>query len=270
MSKSASIIDTNMKNKILIGCAALMLAVTAFGQASPQAVYKETPLLNGYNLWLTNSQQWTVGSAQEVTNLFTYIHGEIVYANTNLAGNTNVTYPDPLDVKGRMFSDALGQPTAGIAIHVYMNDTNWVPIAITNSAGQYYIPPAGTTNAQVNNYLGWPPANGLYPTYMYPATTNTYQSLTIASSVVSNAFNFQRGFNVGTLANPLVIWDSSTNLFTFTVVNAGVNKPIVVMTNLPTSFTQGASYIRLNNVTSAGVVGGVTIVNGVWIGQYAP
>jgi hypothetical protein len=285
-----------MKKLILSGLGALMLvAPSCFGQAAPQAIYHETPLLNGWNVWLTNATTVYVG---ESNVLYTTPQGQVVYSLDNITNwtgvNTNSIAPDPFNRAVQMLSDASGNIgsypivgqggsvtneynstyLSGLAIHVLMDNTNFIPIVTTNAQGQWYIPPTGT---YVTNYLwslgglaygGWPPLQTQWPQYLYPATTNTYPSF--VTSTHSAVFCFQRGWNFGTVTTPNYVWDSTTNTFIFTATQAAGDVPQVVITNLPTSFVIGAQFIRLNSVSDSGSSAGVTLVNGVWLGQYAP
>ena len=283
-----------MKKLILSGLASLMLTFGAFAEG-PFAVYHETSLLNGWNIWVTNGATLWVG---ETNVVYTTLAGQVVYSLDNITNwtgvNTNVLAPDPFNHPAQLLSDANGNFGAypvvgstatnyyisgynsGLAVHVYMNNTNWIPLVTTNSQGQWYIPTAGTyiTNWlwNVGLYNGWPLQSSQWPQYLYPATTNTYPCYTTAN--VTNTFNFQRGWNVGTAASPIYVWDTNTNLFSFTATTAIGAVPTTVITNLPTTFVTGAQYIRLNSVSNNGGGGsggqGATFINAVTIGQYAP
>ena len=245
----------NMK-KLLI---ALALAVAT---VAPAAVYTDQNFLNGWNLYVTNS---TAGNAAATVggtnNLYTYIHGEVYYSLTNNMGNTNAIAPDAFDVPGNViYADANGDVNANAAIHYYINNTNWIPIVVTNSQGQYFV-----TNTWALNTSQW-------PTYMYPATTNYYPSLPNASATNLITFNFQRGWQYGISTSPINVWDTSTNVFQFSVNANGFN-PVSGITNLPTSFMQGANLVRLQSVlvaTNTTAVSSGLIINQISLGQWVP
>lgn len=244
----------NMKTLISI----LTLSVAMVASA---ATYRVQPLLNGYNLYVTNGAPAAVGG----TNLvYTTIQGTIVYSLTNNMGNTNVISGDAFDGATAIAADLNGNINTNAAFIVALGFTNLIPIAVTNSQGQYF-----TSNS-------WPLISSQYPTYMYPATTNLYPFLPSSLSTNVVTFNLQRGITAvfnGAGGNPYVIWEVASNSFSFTATGNGVNGTNVVF-NPPANWLQGFDKFRLNSVTltptTGGTVGGPVIVNGVWFGQFVP
>lgn len=244
-----------MKKLLIIGA----LAVSAL--VSNAAVYREQPFLNGWNLYITNGT-----AAVGVTNqLFTSPQGQILYSLTNNTVNgvlnTNTIVGDAFDASGNNMTFNLnGDIVANGAIHYAIDFTNLIPVSVTNSQGQYFV-----TNS-------WPLFTSQYPTYMYPATTNVYPSLPNASATNVITFNFQRGWSINLGSQAYTWWDTSTNVFNFSVNGNGFN-PVAGITNLPIAFTQGATQVRLHDVTVApnsSATGSGMIVNEVSLGQPQP
>lgn len=246
-----------MKKLITIGFMALAIVANA-------ASYVEQPFINGWNLYITNGTGSLTGVGS--TNLlYTTVQGQIVYSLTNntINGivNTNTIANDAYDNGGNILAfNENGDIVANAAIHYYINQTNWIPIAVTNSQGQYF-----TSNS-------WPLWTSQYPTYMYPASTNVYPSLPNASATNLITFYFQRGwaFNLG--STPIRVWDTSTNVFSFSIVGTGFT-PLAGITNLPIAFTQGANRVRLSNVIATTNANGVScglLINQVSLGQPNP
>lgn len=101
---------------------------------------------------------------------------------------------------------------------------------------------------------------------MYPATTNLYPSQGIIGLGTNNVtFNFQKGWNLGTKAYPIYVWDTTTNTWSFNVAGTG---PQAGTTNVPISWAQGATLIRLHDVSNNST--NATIVNQVSLGQPTP
>jgi hypothetical protein len=240
----------------IVAAAAVALSVNA-------ANYVEQSLLNGYNVYAPTNSTLAIGQ----TNIeYTYLHGEIVYSLTNYFANTNSFYPDAFDPTATFIhSDANGDVNPTVSIHWLLNATNFIPVAITNSQGQYFI-----TNT-------WPLAGPQYPTYMFPATTNTYPLLPNANSTNLITFFFQRGWTINQSTPSVTVWDTSTNVFQFQINGATygtAGAPLAGITNVPTSFLQGVNMIRLSTVvvgaTSTVVTNGPYLINQVSVGQFVP
>jgi hypothetical protein len=125
-----------MKKLISFG---LMLVGLVSAQA---ANYSYQNFLNGWNLCVSNNTTVTAGYTN---NLFTYYHGEVYNSfTTNGVGNTNNLAPDAFVSSGvDLFADANGDVVSNAVIVAYIGNTNWIPVVTTNTAGQYFIPPAG-------------------------------------------------------------------------------------------------------------------------------
>ena len=251
-----------MKKLISFG---LMLVGLVSAQA---ANYSYQNFLNGWNLCVSNNTTVTAGYTN---NLFTYYHGEVYNSfTTNGVGNTNNLAPDAFVSSGvDLFADANGDVVSNAVIVAYIGNTNWIPVVTTNTAGQYFIPPAGFTNLAITTaYAGWPLASGMLSTYMYPATTVAYPAFTTAVSTNTLTFNFVRS------TGPVVmgvasVWETTAS-FTFTATQTGI-APLVVMTNPPVSWLSGGRIAKLASVVSANdSVNAISLVNYVGIGQWKP
>jgi hypothetical protein len=239
-----------MKKLIVIGLTALALSASA-------VVYTEQEFLNGWNLFVTNGATSTVGTSNY---FYTDIHGAIWQSleSTGMASSLATNGAIAPDVFGpivKISPDANGDFVANAAIHYLINYTNWIPIAITNSAGQYFV-----TNT-------WPliPA-GLYPQYMYPVTTNVYPALPVTQTLITTTISIQHGWDVGIPGFPINVWDTSAaDMFTFSV-NANPSLNITGVTNLPTSWLQSGMIARLYSVGNS-AVGTNALATGVLINQ---
>lgn len=217
------------------------------------AVWSTQPLLNGYNLQVGTNTTVTSG----YTNyLFTSLNGQVLYSLTNniINGvlNTNSIAPDAFKVV-QVFADGNGDINANASITVLVNQTNWIPVVTTNSQGQYYV-------------SSWSIAPAGYTPYMYPATTNTYATFN-ANSTNLITFNFVR--STSAMDDPNPVWETSA-AFSFSVTANGVT-PVATITNLPTSFLQGAKQVKVSTiVTGTSVLDPGNLINGIWLGQWKP
>lgn len=227
----------------------LLLAVASLTVNVRAIEYTEQNLLTGWNLWVTNGLVAIPGQ----TNLvYTDIHGAIVYSLNSSMGQTNSIAADAFDVAS-LVSDKNGVPVANSAIHLYVNNTNWIPIAITNYAGQYYVTSS------------WPLLPSKWPIYMFPATSNTYPAAVPGATANTVLITFQRGFIYSLGTRSQTVWDTSTNVFSFTAsVPSGA--PYALTTNLPASFIQGASKLRVAGITATTNL----LVNQISVGAYVP
>lgn len=243
-----------MKKLILLG---LMLATFVASAAN----FKVQPLFNGWNLYVTNGTVYQVGG----TNYeYTTLQGTIVYSLTNNLGNTNSVWPDVFDAATYIASDYNGNLNTNAQFTIYINNTNWIPVAITNSQGQYFV-----SNS-------WPLLTSQYPTYMYPANTNLYPSLPNASNTNMLVFNFQRGITVipgtaGTGPSAVTLWETSTNSLAKGYVSTGAS-PQSFTFSPPADWMAGWDKFRLNSVYSSNAVavGSGFIINGAWFSQWNP
>jgi hypothetical protein len=276
-----------MKKIIVLLGFCVTLGVSAQNSANP--VYRDLNLLNGWNLATTNAGTYAPGQSNI---MFTLPDGQIALSLTNPVVNgvtlTNTAFPDAFNTAGvKIATDVNGDFVANAAIHVLVNNTNWVPVAVTNSQGQYFVY-TGTTNglpSQTFPTIPWPLlGGGGYPSWMYPATTNTYAALPTGSTTNTLTFFVQRGWDYS-LGNgsAVTVWDTSTNLFQFSANGATSTfaptpggPSFTIITNLPIAFIQGANRIRLAAITTyAGDSGatkgqGAYIINAVSVGQPQP
>lgn len=246
----------------------LMASTLSTFAASTTPLFREDPLLNGWNLAVTNATTYGPG---QTNNLFTTINGQVVYSLTNQtvngASNTNIIAGDAFDTMGSALpTDANGQKVANCVVHVIMNNTNFIPIVASNSIGQWF-----TTN--------WLLSPSQTPNWMYPATTNYYYALGAHATNTVQVF-MQGGwtYSIG-LGKSLVVWDVNTNLFQFTVNPAaifptpGTNTVGTLATNLPTAFTQQYNRIRVAGIVVGANVSGLgdnEIINQISIGAPQP
>jgi len=281
--------NTLKKSLISIGVG-LGLTVSGFAQTSGQPIYRDANLLNGWNLYITNGTAVGPGVALQT---YTALNGQINLSLTNPVVNgvvqSNVVTADAFNTMGvKMLPDVNGDYNPTMAIHVLLNQTNLIPIAVTNAAGQYFVGTAPTTNSYpyqgiTANYLPWPLGVLNGPIWMYPATTNLYVGLPSTTSTNNLTFYFQRGWTLPLGAGQTyTVWDTTTNWFQFTyngaLTGGGAalatgNTPVAIITNVPTSFTQGADRVRcagISETTGTGNVPSVYIINALTVGQPQP
>jgi hypothetical protein len=222
----------NMKlNKILGIGVALLVAVSAFAQGTTIRETKFLPLLSGYNVLIPTNATPGWG----VTNvLFTTYSGQVVYSKTNnsynATVNTNLVAPDAFKLVS-LPADANGNFNANAAVAIYLGNTNWIPVAVTNSVGQYFV-----TN--------WALAQSQYPNWMYPATTNLYPAFAASATNVVTVSLYRVASTTanGGSTGPTIQIAETTPSFTFTVTATGIT-PICVITNLPATYLQGAKQV---------------------------
>jgi len=236
--------------------------------------YIESPLISGWNLLVTNNGGAFVGGTN---NEFTEYSGQIVYSltnnaagsNTNSAGYPNIIWPDAFVNLGiTLKPDMNADYNANAAVHYYLDNTNWIPQTFTNSYGQTVV---------TNSWVLLPSSN---PTYFPPGTTNLY-SRSLLENQRTNIVNFylQRGWKYPIGGNSIYVWDQ-TNVWSFAVAETnaatGNPTPIAGVTNLPTTFTQGADVFRLYAVTlspsadSVASSNDAVLINVISIGQPQP
>jgi hypothetical protein len=246
------------------------IALFATAVSLHAASYTETSLLGGWNVYATNGTPIVPGATN---TLFTTYNGQVVYSLTNNVINgtldTNAAAPDALSSAARLLSDANGDFVANTALHWYINNTNLIPVAVTNSQGQYFVY-IGNTNglptAQTYPAVGWPLVGNQYPTYMFPASTNLYPVPSLAVGTNSIIFYLQRGWTYPLGSSSYTVWDTSTNIFSFTVNLTG-DIATSGVTNLPTTFTQGATKVRVAAIT---VSTNSVLINALSLGQPVP
>lgn len=267
----------NMKKLIITGAAILFEVATFAASQTPQ--YRFIPLLSGYNIQITNgsSAAATIGSTNVLNTTY---NGQVLYSlNTNTINgtiNTNSLSPDAFK-RISLVPDANGDVNANASLFVYIGNTNWIPLVTTNSVGQFFIPPAGFTNAQVTTaYVGWPLAAGNgFPNWMYPATTNYYpqESGTFSTNVVSIALyrvatvNPQGG--VGSdLQSPFMLAESTAGITN--TITANGTTPVGAFFPLTTTFLQGAREVYCSVWINGTNLNGGILVNQIGIVQPQP
>lgn len=248
-----------------------MVDIAGYAQTSGTPIYRELSLISGWNLYLTNGT--TIGPGY-INEPFTTFNGVIGNSLTNYASNTNVTWGDAFNTDGvALPTDTTGNFVANCAIHVLLDNTNLIPVAVTNSFGQFFV-----TNS-------WPLSPSQAPNWMYPATTNIYIGAVAGASTNRITLYFQRGWRYPLgLSKSYTVWDSVTNGFQFSVDGStayqsgtgGAGFVYAFSTNLPTSFTQGANRIRVAAIVcgtatgATGTAGGPQILNALSVGAPTP
>ena len=276
-----------MKKHLLKVIALLALsAVTATAQNNGLNVSKFLPLLSGYNVLLVTNNPVSGAVGYGTTNvLYTTYAGQVVYSltnnNINATAQTNIVAADAFKL-GSLSADANSDINANAAIAVYVNNTNWIPIAITNSIGQWFVPTAANTTNFVTAAWAtvWPLAQSQYPSWMYPATTNLYPQINAASTNVvtvslyrelfQNPMGANYGPTVGGNALPSTFESSAGFSFSFTPTGATAYG---IITNLPTGFMQGCRrfYAAVSiNTNSAANLNAYVLLNQIGIIQAQP
>lgn len=276
-------------NNLLVSLGlAVGVGATAMAQNSAAPVYTESSLLTGWNVYVTNANTIVVGT---LGTPYTSLNGQILLANiTNVINGvtqSNTPAKDAFNTAGvRLYPDVNGDIVANAAIHVLINQTNLIPVAMTNSQGYWFVGTMPTNGFPYQNipplYQPWPLIPNQY-SFTMPASTNLYLGLPTTTSTNNLVFSFQRGwtYKVG-LGGTYTVWDTSTNLFQF-IYNGALNAagamwPVAgtsqsIITNLPTTFTQGADRIRLYSITEPDGTGNEPspyIINAISVGQPIP
>jgi hypothetical protein len=243
-----------MKNtiqKIAAILSGLLLTGAVHAQSSATPVMRFVPLLTGYNVLVTTNA--TVGLG--VTNVgFSSYAGQILYSLTNNVingtANTNLVAPDAFRAVS-LVPDINGDLVANASVFISIGNTNLIPIAVTNSFGQYFV-----TN--------WPLALQQYPNWMYPGTTNVYPTFNAQST---NALTVTLYAGIGDIrggvgpnqGNTFPLWES-TGTFSFTVIPNGTTN-VAVFTNLPIGFLQHAHKVYATISANPGGTGLGVLVN---------
>jgi len=242
----------NMK-KLLIS---LLATVSVAAVASP--VPKFLPLLSGYNVAVPTNTAAGLG----VTNtLYTTYNGQVLHSLTNDVINgtlqTNLQNADAFKYV-ELMPDANGDVNANTALFIYVGNTNWIPVVVTNSVGQYMV---------TNTWLLAPA--GPFPNWMYPATTNYYGVYTNAATNLVTVTLYRapalnpQGMYPASLKPFVPLWET-TNTFSFSFSPQGI-QPVGMYTNLPTTWLQGARYVYAS--ITAGVNTGNSGSAGILVNQ---
>lgn len=243
----------NMKKLILV--LGLILGFISLGVAdSATPTWKFIPLLSGYNVFVPTNSAPVAGVVPTVglgsTNvLYTSYNGQVLFSLTNnyVNGvlNTNGVAPDAFR-RIDLASDANGDIVANAALGLYIGNTNWIPIVVTNSFGQYMV-----TN--------WILATSQYPNWMNPASTNAYINFPAAATNVLTVNLYRvmtanpQGGGQGANLGPSFMIPETTPGFTFQVNATGIT-PLAVITNLPIGFLTGARSVYCTMTCTNGAV----------------
>jgi hypothetical protein len=249
----------NMKKLISILSASL-LGTAAFAQ-SGTPIYRFQPLLSGFNVNVTTNTAAGLG----VTNtVYSTYGGQIVHSLTNDVFNgtlnTNLVVADAFKI-ATLGSDVNGDINANAYVTILVGNTNYIPLAVTNSFGQYYV-----TN--------WALGTSQYPNWMYPATTNLYPAFTANSTNTLTVTLYRAGTlklagGISADLNPATPMWETTSAFSFTVAPNGLT-PVCVITNLPIAWLQGARHVYATITAATGAGTGSILVNQLGIVQPTP
>ena len=193
---------------------------------------------------------------------YTTYGGQIVYSLTNnsynATQNTNLIAPDAFKLVS-LAPLANGDFAANAAVVLYIGNTNWIPVAVTNSFGQYFV-----TN--------WVLASSQYPNWMYPATTNVYPTygLTATNVVTVTLYRLGLQYPQGGVASATL--QKSVNIpetagaFSFSVNATGITN-LCVITNLPSGWLVGARQVYATVSANATTGGSGVLLNQLGIVQ---
>lgn len=272
-------IKQNMKNTkqliaVLVG---LLLCDSVFAQNAARTM-RFLPFLSGYNVLVPTNSTVTLG---QTNVLYTMYNGQIVYSLTNTVVNgtlnTNSTSGDAFKFITLM-ADVNGDINANAALVITIGQTNLIPIAITNSVGQWFVPGGGLiTNYSTGAWaVNWPLTPSGVPNWMSPATTNIYPGF--AAGATTNVVNVTLyrgptmkmggGGGLGPdLAAGVPIWETAAEWST-NVTQIGVTATTKIY-NLPTVFLQGAHnvYVSLTQSNTASQNATGALVNQIGILQ---
>lgn len=200
----------------------LLLAGTSVLAQGPS--YKHTPLQFlslGGNLYLTNN-----GSLTAFPTNVQFL---------NALGTSNITAGAPF------FTNSIVQPSGTTVSNILYYPYPWHDVNIFTD-GNGDVAPL-TVSAVINNQVYMPQGNqNAGPGTNFPGIVAALN----ASNTQVITFTFQK-----------VLWEtnadlSTTNQFSFNATCNGTNE-VIVSTNLPTAFVQGAAGIRLSAVSSTSV-----------------
>lgn len=223
-----------MKNKIIVGLTSLLLPFAAMAQTAAVPVYRFLPFFTGFNVQVPTN---TIAGMGVPNLLFSDPQGQNVFSLTNNIINgttiTNTIAPDAFRTIG-LRSDVNGDINANATVIIAVNNTNLIPIGVTNSFGQYFV-----TN--------WPLAVQQFPNWMYPATTNVFPLVDLSDTnlVTVSLFkvtDIRGGFGTElATSTPQLVETTSSFSFSF---NPNLITGQVVYTNLPAGWLQGARNVR--------------------------
>ena len=227
----------NTLKKIAAIGTGLLLGASAMAQSGAAPIPRFLPLLSGYNVLVTTNGAVTLGTTN---TLFTAYNGQVLYSLTNnmINGtvNTNASAADAFQTVA-LLPDANGDINANAAIWVAVGYTNWIPVVVTNSVGQYFV---------TNN---WILGESSTPNWMYPATTNYYPSFGASATNVVTVTLYRAGTKnpkggiSGSINNgsfPMLA--ETTSAFNI-VLTANGTTGVCVTSNLPAAWLQGAKHV---------------------------
>ena len=252
----------NIKQTIRIIGAFLALGTSALAQnAIPK--FTSQSFLNGLgNVILSNNVTYTftttnvnyiTAQAQQALSWSNY---SVIYTNAYLGNSTYVTttnsfiYPSAFaDVQA--FSDANGDVSSNACIMIALNSTNLFLPPIVNN-----LPNPSNPNTVTN----WVPA-------VIPGARSTN---TITVTIQRSCDEFGNQYKAIGGATPDTFGTGTQDKFTFSFAATGVT-PLVISTNLPASFMQGAKWFRASVTSSdGGVATSTCIINRMVLGGYVP
>ena len=243
--------------KLMAVASVLCITATAFAQVGVAPQLRFNPLLSGFNVQVPIGATVGLGTSNVLNTTYA---GQILFSLTNNTVNgvlqSNIFTGDAFKT-ATLVCAADGSLPANAAVQILIGNTNLIPVAVTNSVGQYFV-----TN--------WVLANNSYPNWMYPGTTNGYNGVTATSTNVLTVSLYRSttmklAGGVGASNTPDVpMWETTAG-FSFTVAPNGVT-PVSIITNLPAGFLQGAKVVKCT-IASTGTGGTPILVNQVGIMQ---
>jgi hypothetical protein len=255
--------------------AGLLVATAAFGQSGTTETWRFLPLLSGYNVQVPPTNG-AVG-LYSTNVLYTKYSGQVLLSYSNNANGglpTNSMAPDAFQV-AELVPDANGDINANAALWIWLQNTNWIPLAATNAFGQWMVPPPGFTNPAVTTaYGGWPlaPASG-FPNWMGVASTNYYPQWGL-NGWTNNLYIYLYSAPAmklsGGVGNDLGLtvptWETVPSFVTnIALSSANVGNgttPYVTHFNLPISLLQGGRHFYVAFSQSNSIAGNVSANSG--------
>lgn len=248
----------NIKSLLKKAAIGLGLVATVASAQTTTPLPRFLPLLSGYNVLVLSNAVPAIGTVTGVglgtTNvLYTAYNGQILYSLTNnsinATLNTNFVAKDAFQTVD-ISPDNNGDINANASVWIMIGNTNLIPIAITNSVGQWFVPslPNTTNYATAAWATAWPLAPSTGPSWMSPATTNTYplfdpKSTNTIVVTLYRAPTLKLSGGLGSDLSPAVpMWETSS-AFSFAVTQTGLNTVVCVSTNLPIGWLQGARHV---------------------------
>lgn len=233
-----------MKKFIAVIAASFALVASVFAQADATPQFKFIPLLSGYNVLVGTNDGFTAGLT--VTNVeFTKYNGQILFSLTT----TNSAIPlDAFKIGSFKPNHNGDSANANASVVVYLGNTNqWVPIATVSNLASATVAVLATN---------WPiAASG---NNQFFVGTNLYPQIFGKNPILITLYRVPlRSANGGAAggSNPAFNVPETTAAFSFTVT-ANDATPVCLITNLPSTWMQGANDVYCTVTNQAVSTGG--------------